>query len=277
MAFKLVYLAQNDPKWGNDALGFGTTTLLQEGCAVSSVAMLLSGYGFSETPQSLNQKLKASQGFSGSNIFWQKIPQLYPQVKLVNVVRCDGTPAPLGDINGYLDKGMPVVVGVDTSPVDGFQSHYVLLYAHEGNDYRMLDPWPYRVEQTLTERYGKGRPIQQVIQRVVFYQGPAAAGPITPTTPTAGGASGSTGGTSPSAPARQGKMFVQVTTDGAQVFANAGRGKVVSTEKAGAQLNVIEDQRKAAAKIGVAGNWLNVNASNGQSGFIDAGSVRAVG
>jgi hypothetical protein len=195
----------------------------------------------------------------------------------VNVVRCEGTDAPLGDINGYLDKGMPVVVGVDTSPVEGFQSHYVLIYAREGNDYRMLDPWPYRTEQTLGARYSKDRPLQKVIQRIVFFQGPGAAGPITPSTPASGGASGSTMGTVPAAPARKGKMFVEVTKDGSPVYANEGRGKVVSTEKWGARLNVIEDQRKAATKVGVAGNWLNVKASNGQSGFIDAGSVRMVG
>ena len=276
MAFYLVYRAQNDPQWGNDLLGFGTTTLLQEGCAVSSVAMLLSGYGYPETPASLNQKLKANQGFSTSSIVWQKISQFYSQVKLINVIRCENTDAPLAEINKYLDRGLPVVVGVDTSPVDGFQSHYVLLYAREGNDYRMLDPWPYRTEQTLGARYSKDIPLQRVIQRVVYFEGPGAGGPIAPTTPATGGASGSTGGSVPDSPARKSKMLVQVEKNDSPVYANPGRGKVISTEKTGAQLIVIEDRRKATTKIGVAGNWLNVKASNGQSGYIDASSVRLV-
>lgn len=277
MAFNLVYRAQNDPQWGNDLLGFGTTTLLQEGCAVSSVAMLLSGYGYSETPGSLNKKLKDSQGFSGSNIVWQKIPQFYPQVKLINVVRCDTTDAPLGDINGYLDQGQPVIVGVDTSPVEGFQSHYVLLYARQGNDYLMLDPWPYRVEQSLMARYGKGRPLQQVIQRVVFYTGPGAAGPIAPSSTSIQTASGASTPSAPAtSPARKAKMLVQVNQDGSPVYVNPGRGRVISTEKTGARLIVIENEKKAATKISVAGNWINVKASNGQSGFIDAGSVTLV-
>jgi hypothetical protein len=276
MAFKLVYHAQNDPKWGNDLLGFGKTTLLQEGCAVSSVAMLLSGYGFAETPASLNKKLKAGQGFSQSNIMWQAIPPLYPQVKLIKTVRCEGTDAPLGEINGYLERGLPVVVGVDTSPVEGFQSHYVLLYAREGNDYRMLDPWPYRTEQTLNARYGKDRPLQRVIQRVVFYEGPGATGPIAPSTPATGGASLSPKEPVPASPARKSKMLVQVEKNGSPVYANQGRGKVISTEKTGAQLIVIEDRRNATLKIGAAGKWLNVKASNGESGFIDAASVKLV-
>lgn len=276
MAFKLVYLAQNDPKWGSDPLGFGTTTLLQEGCAVSSVAMLLSGYGFNETPASLNKKLKAGQGFSKSNIVWQAISQLYPQVKFIKTVRCEGTDAPLGEINGYLDKGLPVVVGVDTSPVEGFQSHYVLLYAREGNDYRMLDPWPYRTEQTLGGRYSKERPLPRVIQRVVFYEGPGPVGPITPSTSATVGGSVSSRQPVPASPARQSKMLVQVEKNASPVYANPGRGKVVATEKTGAQLIVIEDRKKATTKVGVAGNWLNVKASNGESGYIDAGSVRLV-
>ena len=276
MAFNLVYRAQNDPQWGNDLLGFGKTTLLQEGCAVSSVAMLLSGYGYSETPASLNKKLKDNQGFSGSNIVWQKISQFYPQIKFVNVVRCETGNAPLGDINGYLDKGQPVVVGVDTSPVEGFQSHYVLLYARQGNDYVMLDPWPYRVDQTLMARYGKGRPLQQVIQRIVFYTGPGTAGPIAPGSGSIGGVSGTSVQSVPASAARKSKMTVQVKQDGTPVYVNPGRGKVISTEKLGARLTVIENEKKAATKVGVAGNWLNVKASNGQSGFIDAGSVKLV-
>lgn len=277
LAFRLVYRAQNDPQWANDILGFGKTTLLQEGCAVSSIAMLLSGYGYSETPGSLNKKLKDNQGFSNSSVVWQKIPQLYPQIKLVNVVRCETTNAPLGEINGYLDKGQPVVVGVDTSPVEGFQSHYVLLYARQGNDYLMLDPWPYRTEQTLMARYGKGRPLQQVIQRVVYYTGPGAGGPIAPSAGSVGAASGSSISSAPAAsPPRKSKMLVQVEQDGSPIYVNPGRGRVISTEKMGARLIVIENEKKAARKVGVAGNWLNVKASNGQSGFIDAGSVTLV-
>ena len=70
MAFNLVYLSQQDPQWKNDVLGFASDpkdTIGYVGCALTSVSMLLSGYGFPETPQSLNQKLKAKQGFVDSS------------------------------------------------------------------------------------------------------------------------------------------------------------------------------------------------------------------
>ena len=56
----------------------------------------------------------------------------------------------------------------------------------------------------------------------------------------------------------------------------SARGKVLSTEKTNAKLVVIEEAGKAAAKIGAAGKWLNVKATNGRRGFVDAGSVKLV-
>ena len=85
MAFSLVYLSQQDPQWKNDVLGFASDpkdTIGYVGCALTSVSMLLSGYGFSETPQSLNQKLKARQGFVDSGIRWDVVSQVHPEVRI---------------------------------------------------------------------------------------------------------------------------------------------------------------------------------------------------
>src|SRR5512147_2980853 len=98
MAFNLVYLSQQDPQWKNDTLGFATDpkeTIGYAGCALTSVSMLLSGYGFSETPHSLNQKLKDRQGFVGSGIRWDVVSQVHPEVRLLSNVRCETSDAPL--------------------------------------------------------------------------------------------------------------------------------------------------------------------------------------
>ncbi len=168
MAFNLVYLSQQDPQWKNDTLGFATDpkeTIGYVGCALTSVSMLLSGYGFSETPQSLNQKLKARQGFVGSGIRWDVVSQVHPEVKLQTNIRCETTDAPLGQIDAALNAGQPVVVRVDASPNPGLQWHYVLLYARKGDDYLMLDPWPYKPgtasEDLMMKRYSQGRPLSR--------------------------------------------------------------------------------------------------------------------
>ena len=68
MTFKTVYLSQTDPQWKDDLLGFGDPgdTLGAYGCALTSIAMLVSGHGYNETPKSLNEKMKNVGGFSGS-------------------------------------------------------------------------------------------------------------------------------------------------------------------------------------------------------------------
>jgi hypothetical protein len=80
------------------------------------------------------------------------------------------------------------------------------------------------------------------------------------------------------APAPQtSKLVVKVQKNGLPVYeSNYGKGKVVSNEKTGAKLVVLEDASKAAAKIGSGGKWLNVKASTGKRGFVDAGSVKLV-
>ena len=126
MTFNLVYLSQQDPQWKNDVLGFASDpkdTIGYVGCALTSVSMLLSGYGFSETPQSLNQKLKAKQGFVDSGIRWDVVSQVHPEVKLKANVPCEQTDAPLGQIDAALSAGHPVVVRVDASPNPGVHWH----------------------------------------------------------------------------------------------------------------------------------------------------------
>jgi hypothetical protein len=395
MAFQLVYYAQNDPKWKDDKLGFGTgekETIGYVGCALTSVAMMLSGHGHTETPKSLNEKLKKIKGFAGSGIVWWAVNQLYPQVRITSVIKCTDSPAPLEQINAALAAGQPAIVAVDSTAAPGYLSHYVMLIGRKGNDYIMLDPWPYQPdvnkETYLMPRYSHGNPLQRSIMQVVLYENVAADGIIqmpgnaapssstststssttgtrtpvttasgpkarvkedvtsglnirtsentsskanvvdavragtlltitepngwtkigginqwvrvrtpkgreglaagwhlekvpgetyppvdmdaapTSTTDTAGTTSGSTAGKS--------KLVVQVRLSGVPVYGSPGRGKVVSTERSGAKLVVVEDASKATAKIGVPGKWLSVKSSTGKRGFVDAGSVRLV-
>ena len=151
MSFKLVYYSQNDPQWKSDRLGLGkqeSDTIGYIGCALTSVSMMLSGHGYTETPKTLNQKLKNIEGFAGSGIRWGSVSQLYPQVRINSIIKCNDTPAPLAQIDAALAAGQPAVVCVDSTPASGILTHYVLLYARKGNDYLMLDPWPYQPDVT---------------------------------------------------------------------------------------------------------------------------------
>ena len=396
MPFKLVYYAQNDPKWKEDRLGLSeqkSDTIGYVGCALTSVSMMLSGHGYTETPKSLNEKLKKIGGFAGSGIRWHAVSQTYPQVRLNSIIKCNDSPAPLPQIDAALAGGQPAIVCVDSTAAPGFLSHYILLIGRNGNDYLMLDPWPYQPdvnrETYLMPRYSQGNPLQRSIMQIVLYENVAADGAIllpgaapttttstpqpsgqptsapvstgpkarvkddvtwglnirtsedtsskanivdviqpgallttiepggwtkigainqwvrvrtpngkeglaaawylervpgetypTTTEPTTGPASEETAPSSEStsAPTPQtSKLVIRVKKNGLPVYESASaKGKVISTEKTGAKLVVVEEAGKAAAKIGTAGKWLNVKATNNKRGFVDANSVKLV-
>jgi len=400
MPFNLVYYSQQDPQWKGDRLGFGkqeSDTIGYIGCALTSVSMMLSGHGYTETPKTLNKKLQSIQGFAGAGIRWHTVSQLYPQVRIKSIIACGDTPAPLSQIDAAIAAGQPAIVQVDSTPAAGILTHYVVLYARKGDDYLMLDPWPYqpdvKKETYLMPRYSQGKPLQRSILQVVLFENINADGTISrpgstattpstttgtqPTQPTTapvsqarikadvtwglnirtsedtsskaniigtapagavldilepGGASkigainqwvriqapsGKVGlvaawylekvpgaaavpetGSTPipvsEAPANNpteteveeptpavestpqtSKLVVRVKKSGLRVYeSSAGKGKVLSTEKTGARLMVVEEASKAVAKIGTAGKWLKVKATNNKRGFVDAGSVK---
>ena len=71
---------QCDPAWAHDQLGTSTTnTICSAGCAMSSVAMGLSGVGSNYNPGTLNQWLKGHGGYvSGDLIVWGSVAPLGP-------------------------------------------------------------------------------------------------------------------------------------------------------------------------------------------------------
>ncbi|HZM25034.1 MAG TPA: C39 family peptidase [Anaerolineales bacterium] len=400
--FKLVYYSQQDSQWKGDKLGFGkqdSDTIGYIGCALTSVAMMLSGHGFTDTPKTLNKKLQSIDGFAGAGIRWYHVSQLYPQIRISSIIKCNDTAAPLAQIDAALAAGQPAIVQVDSTPAPGILTHYVVLYARKGNDYLMLDPWPYQTdikkETYLMPRYSQGNPLQRSILQIVLYENIAAdgiilmPGEISTTTPSTGtpqtppatapvstgpqarvkddvtwglnirtsedtssranivtvvpartiltiiepGGTSKIGGinqwlrvrapngkegvaaawylekvpgatTAPEtestpvpeseAPASESttstestpttestpptsRLVVRVKKNGLRVYEfSSGKGKVLSTEKTGARLVVVEDASKAVAKVGVAGKWLNVKGTNNKRGFVDAGSVKVI-
>jgi len=270
MTFQLVYLSQQDPQWKNDILGFGDPgdTLGMYGCALTSVAMLVSGHGYSETPRTLNEKMKTANGFVSSGIRWDVISKVHPQITLKEQVVCEYADAPLAKIDAALAAGQPVVVRVDSSPAPGLQWHYVMVYARKGSDYLMLDPYPYSPgtakEDLLMARYRRGNPLQRSIQQVLLYQCSTAGGTIsipnssTPTT------------TTPADSGPHARVMAEVTW-GLNIRSNtdtSSMANVVANAPAGTELVLTE--AGAESKIGINGQWVKVRTAQGQEGFAAA-------
>ncbi len=262
MSFNLVYYSQQDPQWKNDILGFGdaTDTIGYVGCALTSVAMLLSGFGYTETPKSLNQKLKNVNGFAGAGIRWGSVSQLYPQVTLKAFIPCTDSAAPLAQIDASIASGQPVIVMVDNSPVAGLQTHWVALYQKITNDYLMLDPWPYQTDVTkptpLMPRYSQGRPLQRSIMHVILYECLASGGVTPGPAPTPGG------------PSARVKADVVWGLNIRSSINTSSMANVIATVPAGTQLTITEPGGET--RIGAVNQWVRVRDSQGHEGFAAA-------
>lgn len=270
MTFQLVYHSQQDPAWKSDILGFGDPgdTIGYVGCALTSTAMLLSGHGFAETPKSLNEKLKGVGGFAGAGIRWSAVTQLYPQVALQAFIPCATSDAPLAQIDAALAAGQPAIVMVDSNPAAGLQTHWVVVYARKGDDYLMLDPWPYQTDVTketfLMPRYSQGRALQRSIMHIILYQNAAADGRI---------ALPDGSNTAPPPPAPTGSL-ARVKAEvvwGLNVRSSidtSSAANILEVAPAGAQLTLLEAD--GWNRVGAINQWVRVRTISGREGYAAA-------
>lgn len=176
-------LSQMDPAWKNKRLGNDTITIGKFGCLLTSMTMVANSYGFKETPDTLNDKMKAAGGFQGALVIPAAMPNALPGIIYRNFIQCRNQPAPVVEIDAALAAGKPVIIEVDYSPAQGLQNHWVVLYARQGEDYLIRDPWPYppeKKEVTLTSRYGFAGDVRDIIQGAVWIDSGGVAQPPKP-------------------------------------------------------------------------------------------------
>ena len=238
--------------------------------------MLLSGHGYAETPKTLNEKLKNMGGFVSSAIVWSAVSKIHPNVTLKAFIPCSTSDAPLAQIDASLTAGQPAIVQVDSSPAAGIQTHWVVIYARRGDDYLMLDPWPYipgtDKEDYLMKRYAQGRTLQRAISHVILYEAYGTSGPVaTPSSPTTSATPPSTPTTDSSTPSGD---YAQVRADvtwGLNVRSSidtSSMANVVDTVVAGAKLLLHEAD--GLSKVGAVNQWVRVRTPDGKEGFCAA-------
>ncbi len=268
MSFTPKYLSQRDPRWINEKLGFDdTVTIDTDGSALVCLCMLVNGYGYSETPSSMNSKLKdmgSGIGFLGSLIVWPGLTRAFPRIKFQRINVCRDRPAPEEEINASLDAGQALLIEIDNSPSPGLQNHWLVMYARQGDDYLILDPWPQPPDNapaSLLARYGQGRPVSEFITTVVWF----------------------TAGDSPAAAAAHPPgmgTYVRVqaaVTAGLRLLSSpAISASVVALETPGTLLLCLEAQAAVQAKTGVIDQWLKVRDPGGREGFVSARNVDLV-
>ena len=173
--------SQQDPKWSAKLLGFDyAITIGAAGCLLTSMAMVCSVYGFTETPDSLNDKMKAVQGFQGPLILPSSIPQALPGMVYANYIQSMNQPAPLAEIDAssrrasrslwkWISHLRRVSKSLDCA---GFQTGQRLCHCRP---VAATCGWEAVI---LTSRYGFGGASSQIIKAALWLNGPA--GPVTP-------------------------------------------------------------------------------------------------
>lgn len=156
--FRLIHYYQNDPQWKDVKLGNSSETIGSWGQLVTVYAMLLDGYGYNETPETVNEKMKKAGGFEGAFFIPSVVPYIWSNIAYIDLQPTESSPVPLEQIDAFLAQGKPVILQVDWNKQAGIQTHFVLAYARKGDDYLILDPYKYDgdspdKEVLLTERY----------------------------------------------------------------------------------------------------------------------------
>jgi hypothetical protein len=143
---------QDDPRWTFQLLGPTFSTLGQEGCAVTSAAMVLAAYGVDTDPGRLNQYLTAHAGYTPNGwLYWEKAAEVAPGGQVEKAYEDLPSYALIDD---NLARGNPVIVRLTLH--DG-TTHFVVVVGKQGWDYLIRDParspaWGVYPLKDLTER-----------------------------------------------------------------------------------------------------------------------------
>jgi len=266
--FKTQNLYQNDEKWKNVRLGNSSETIGGWGCLLTSATMMLNGIGYNETPETVNEKMKKAGGFQGAFFIPSVLPYIWPNCAYRDMQSCESYPAPIAQIDQALAEGKPVILQVDWNQQVGVQTHFVLVKEKQGDDYVIYDPYKYSgdgpgKEILLTKRYKfNGARLETEISAVLWFDSYGTpAGPPKMT----------------KVPVPAERYTLYATEDDLALRAEPSiSGFLWKRLTMGTELTSLEPMSSAKAKLGVNGNWIQVQDTNGDQGYVAAWYVSDV-
>ena len=261
--FKTQNLYQNDEKWKNTKLGNSSETIGGWGCLLTSATMMLNGIGYNETPETVNEKMKKAGGFQGAFFIPSVLPFVWPNCAYRDMQPCESFPAPIAQIDAAVAAGKPVILQVDWNKQAGIQTHFVLVKEKKGNDYILYDPYKYGgdgpdKEVLLTTRYKyNGASLEKEISAVLWFDSYSATPPEPPKM------------TKVPVPADRYMLYAAEDDLALRAEPNIG-GFLWKRMLAGTELICLEPKTTARAKLGVNGQWINVQDPAGEQGYVAA-------
>lgn len=262
--FKTQNLYQNDPRWKSKQLGNSSEkagTIGAWGCLLTSITMVLNTMGYTETPDTANDKIKAVGGFQDAGLIASMVPYAFSSIMYKGFTACENSPAPLDLIDSTLAAGKPVILQVDWSKEGGTQTHYVVAKDRQGLDYLLYDPYMYGGDSPtkdvlLTKRYKyNGGTLETEISGVFWFDGYIAPAPPTPM----------------KLPVPAEKFIVYAIEDDLSLRGDPSTsGYLWKRMVLGTELISLEDKAATKAKLGQQGQWLKVQDPKGDQGYVAA-------
>jgi hypothetical protein len=254
-------LYQNDESWKNESLGHSKETIGGWGCLLTSATMMLNGIGYNETPLTVNEKMKGAGGFQGAFFIPSVLPYIWPNCAYQDMQPCETSPAPTSLIDAAVAAGKPVILQVDWNKQKGLQTHFVVVKEKRGDDYVIYDPYKYSgdgpdKDVLLTTRYKyNGAKLAAEISAVLWFNSYSTTPPEPPKIEKV------------TVPAE--KYIIYAGEDDLALRAEPSVGgylwkrMLVETE-----LICLEPKAQVKAKIGVQGQWIQVQDPKGDQGYV---------
>ena len=254
-------LYQNDDAWKKSSLGHSSETIGGWGCLLTSATMMLNGIGYNETPLTVNEKMKNAGGFQGAFFIPSVLPYIWPNCAYQDVQPCEAFPAPIAQIDAAVAQGKPVILQVDWNKQAGIQTHFVLLKERKGDDYVIYDPYKYGgdgpdKEVLLTTRYKyNGAKLASEISAVIWFNAYSSTPPEPPK--------------KVEVPAE--KFIIYAAEDDLSLRSEPSvTGYLWKRMVATTELICLEPKAQVKSKLGVNGQWIQVQDPKGDQGFVAA-------
>lgn len=256
-------LYQNDDAWKKSSLGHSTETIGGWGCLLTSATMMLNGIGYNETPLTVNEKMKNAGGFQGAFFIPSVLPYIWPNCAFQDVQACEAYPAPIAQIDAAVAQGKPVILQVDWNKQAGIQTHFVLVKERKGEDYVLYDPYKYGgdgpdKEVLLTTRYKyNGAKLASEISAVIWFNAYSSTPPEPPKI------------TKVPVPAEN--YVIYAAEDDLSLRAEPSvSGYLWKRMVTKTALICLEPKAQVKSKLGVQGQWIQVQDPAGDQGYVAA-------
>ncbi|HRN70832.1 MAG TPA: C39 family peptidase [Candidatus Woesebacteria bacterium] len=138
------YLSQRDERWAGMSMGGSSESVLDVGCFITSIAMVMRYYGADYTPAMIAGDSKYFLPGSAYMYLPSTFNGSWPNGKNYRNISS-------GELSSFLDRGVPVIAGVRGA------SHYVVLKKTDGSDYIMNDPI-YGPDKKVSDYYSLSGP-----------------------------------------------------------------------------------------------------------------------